>query len=132
MKTFFIAIVMFILWFIIGSWVGINFTLNTWIDTIINNVWTQIPKINVDDVKKNINETINKKKQQIIENLQKKKDEIINKIKEDMRKKLKEQIDKIFGEDKNNEKADTNSKEADDTWSLENKNEVGTWNEVDN
>ena len=98
MRTLIIAILMFVLWFIIGGGAWINFTLNTWIDTIINNVWTQIPKVNVEDVKKNLNKKINQKKQEIITNLKKKKDEIIEKIKQDMRRKLKEEIDKMFGE----------------------------------
>ena len=55
-----------------------------------------MPSVNVDGLKKNMQDKVNEKKEEFIKELNKRKEEIIEKIKQDMKKKINEQIDNLF------------------------------------
>ena len=94
MKTFFIAIFMFILGFVIWGGMWINFSLNTWYDYLLKSVWnvSELPK----NATQNMKLMYEKKKAQLIKEFTEKKDQIIKQIKENIKEQLKKQIENMF------------------------------------
>jgi len=95
MKTFLIAIVMFVVGFFVWGSVGVNLTLSSGYDYMVKYLW------DVNALPSNATSTMKalyeKSKDQMVKDLTAKKDEIINSIKESVKEQLKKQIENIFG-----------------------------------
>ena len=94
MKTFLIAIIMFVIGFFVGGGVGVNFTLNSGYDYMVNYLWdaSKLPS----NATASMKATFEKKKDEMIKSLNEQKDKIISDIKNSVKEQLKKQIEQIF------------------------------------
>lgn len=102
MKTFIISLIFFILWFILWWWFGANFALNASFDSITNQLkhWIDLNfswnVTNLNDKSLQIQEILNNKKDEFIQNLNAHKDAAIKKVQEDIKNKMRDRINNLF------------------------------------
>ena len=91
MKTFFIAILFFFIWLVVGWAVGFKVSLNMGYDSLVNqlkqytNLWSD-----------KLNKLLEAQKEKAFQQLEAKKQEIIENIKQSIKSQLEKEIDKLF------------------------------------
>ena len=91
MKIFFIAILFFFIWLVVGWAVGFKVSLNMGYDSLVNqlkqytNLWSD-----------KLNKLLEAQKEKAFQQLEAKKQEIIENIKQSIKSQLEKEIDKLF------------------------------------
>jgi len=91
MKTFFIAILFFIIWLVVGGALWFKVSLDLSYDSLVNQLkdYTQLWS-------SKLNQILEAQKEKAFQQLEEKKQEIIENIKAALKKKIEEEIDKLF------------------------------------
>jgi predicted PurR-regulated permease PerM len=91
MKTFILCIVSFIIWFILWWAVSFNWTVNLWFDAI-----TEYLQNNIKTSSDQLNHIVNQKKDEIVNYLETQKEKIISDVKQYIKEKIQEQVNKLI------------------------------------
>ena len=95
MRTFIVALIFFVLWFVVGGWLWFKVSMDLSYDQMLNSINSNL-KDQLNTWSAKINAILEQKKQEAIKQLEAQKEKILSDIKAKLKQAISEKIDNMF------------------------------------